>query len=872
MAVQSRRGRTRAPALAASFALLVLGAPAVGDEVPRHFGRDRDVDLQHVRIELRIDAEAGRIEGNTQLLVAAITSDTKEARFDAEELSISRVSVDDRDVAWHHDGSTLTVTFEPELDAGQTRNVRVDYSAEPRAGLHFVRPTPAYPAKTLMFWSQGESEENRYWFPVHDYPNERATSETIITVKRPLEVVGNGDLVAVTDNADGTRTYHHRLTFPHVSYLVSVAAGEWATKREPWDGVELSYHVPKARAADMDRSFRDTPRILSFLSAFIGVKYPYSVYRQTCVTDFMWGGMENITATTLTDDTLHDERAELDWPSDGLVAHEAAHQWFGDYVTCKDWSDVWLNEGFATYFAALAIGDLEGPDRFVAEVDGLRTSAIEADSGAKRRPVVTDAYRGPGELFDGHAYAKGAMVLHALRRELGEGRFHSALRAHVTEHAGKSVDTHDLVELAERVTGRDVSRFFDQWLYKAGQPELKVAWSWKDGVTTLTVRQAQERGGLVGLFDVPLDVQLLGDGWAQDEEVRVKEEQELFHLKCAQRPRALVVDPKGWLLRKLDVDRNATEKLWVLAHAPHLLSRMEAARDLADVAGQPKVTRGLVEALAPDVAWPLRREAAVALGRARGESARKALLATLASDPDSRVRTAAAEALGNFEGEPDVARGLQDALGRDRSYAVMAAAARALGKMKAPGAESTLERALGLRSHREEVFRGALDGLREMKSERTRALAERWSAYGKPVRARNHAIWTLAKLASESTDETFRKDVKERLVKLTEDPLFWTRNTAVEGLGVLEDPSAVDVLKRVAASAPESRIQRTAWQSIRDLQGKAADKAKIATLAKQLEEERDERKKLAEKLKKLEQRVIDLEDDEPEEDEKPKGQ
>jgi aminopeptidase N len=843
-----------------------LLAAGVGDEIPFRWGRDRLVDLEHVRLELTVDLEAQAIAGNAQLTVVGLANGTTDLEIDARELDVARVTCDGRDARFDHDGSTLHVVLAEAVDLGGRRVLRVDYSARPRNGLHFVGPDAAYPEKQLQCWSQGESEENRYWFPVHDYPNERATSETLITVKKPASVVANGALDGVHDNGDGTRTYHHRLDFPHVPYLTSIAVADWATTTGRWSGGEWSTHVPRAQAHLAERTFASTPRILEILGRLTGVAYPYPAYRQTCVTDFMWGGMENISATTLTAETLHDERAHLDFRSEGLLAHEAAHQWFGDYVTCADWSDIWLNEGFATYYETLVMRELEGEDQFVAGLDGLQASAIDADAGPKRRPIVTHRYHDEPDLFDGHAYAKGACVLHALRREIGDDAYARSVTTFLREHAGQSVHTSDLVDVIERTTGRDVSRFFGQWVHGSGQPELRARWSWRDGRVTLVISQVQGGDDAAQVFEAWVDVMLLGDGPEHVEAVRLSGREESFQFPSAARPRAVLVDPEGWLLKKLDMERGSGELTHALAHAPLARARMDAARGLAPEAGVPAATRALVAALRDDASWPVRREAAKALGKARGPEAMAALLSALSADPESRVRVECAAALGGFRDQHAVVAALARALQADPSYATAAAAARALGKLEAPGAAATLERALGMRSHREVVFAGALDGLYDLKAPRLRQTCETWSAYGKPVRARNAALAMLAKLGWESGDVELRKSVRERLTRLLDDPLFWTRNTACEGLATLGDGAALADLERVAASAPEGRLARTARQSVEKLRERMAQSAKVEDLARKLEEEAKARRELEDKLRKLDERLGKVEDDDEEGD------
>lgn len=861
-AIFRRAAAPVAPFPRSAFASLAVLAAVIclplraAEEIPRHYGRDRLVDIEHVRIDLEVDLVGRSVEGATDVSVRAMNDGTTRAELMAEDFSIRRVLVDGHVVAHEYDGRTISVPFEPALIEDDRRIIRVEYSAHPEAGLYFVGD-PRDPS-SLQCWSQGEQEENHAWFPVHDDPAERTSSETLVTVAPGYSVVSNGRLLDIVERPDGRLTFHHRLDFQHVPYLVSIAVGDWITTRDTWEGIELTYHVPRGKAADAARSLGRTPEILAFLSRETGVKYPYPAYRQVAVSDFIYGGMENIAATTLTDDTLHPERAHRDSPSDSLVAHEAAHQWFGDYVTCRDWSDTWLNEGFATYYAALTLGHLEGPDQLVVELDGMRKGAIEADAST-RRPVVTNRYRHSSELFDGHAYSKGGMILHALRRELGDGPYRRSITAWLRDHAGQSADTQDFEQTIERVTGRDVSRFFAQWIHGAGEPDLLVSWTWKDGDCAVTIKQRQATTDLVGIFDVPLDVEILGDGWHEHREIRSTEAEATWHFAAKERPKAVLVDPQGWLLRKLEIDREREETLWTLAHASFLLARMEAARELADEAGQPKVLDALVAATRADAPWPLRRAAVESLAKGGSDAARDALLAVLGSEADSRVRRAAAKALGRFE-EPVVVAALERALAADASWAVQADAATALGAMDLPGLDRPLEAALGRRSHREDVFGAALAALRVRRSPRARVLALEWSKAGRPRRARTAAISQLGEIAAREPDEKRRGEIREHLEKLLRDPHVRVRGASIDALVKSRDRAALPALQGLASSSPSPLTRSHAGRGVADLEKASAADARIEDLQRELDEERRERQKLDDRLRKLEARAPGVEE------------
>ena len=208
------------------------------------------------------------------------------------------------------------------------------------------------PTRPKQIWSQGESEYNHYWFPCYDHPNDFFTSEITATVEKPLSVISNGKLLETKDNKDGTRTFDWKIEQPHASYLTSIIVGEYVPIVSEYQGIPIITNVYPSEVKEGKASTARLTEMVKFFSEKTGVKYPYAKYAQTTARDF-GGGMENISATTQTDNMIHDARTELDSNTDGLQSHELAHQWFGDYVTCRDWSDIWLNESFATYFQAM---------------------------------------------------------------------------------------------------------------------------------------------------------------------------------------------------------------------------------------------------------------------------------------------------------------------------------------------------------------------------------------------------------------------------------------------------------------------------------------------------------------------------------------
>src|SRR3990172_8044176 len=339
--------------------------PLPGDR-PR-YPRDRLFDVRHIRLEVAIDLEARRLWGTCSTTLAAINDGLSRLEFDCVDLAVKSVSLSGgAPLPYEVSDGRLRIDIGSPRAAGEELTVAVEYECtEPRRGLYFVAPDEAYPDKPLQAWTQGQDEDSRHWFPCYDYPNEQATSEVIVTVPEGFTTVGNGELVATrTDKSRRTTTFHWRQSVPHVAYLLSLTVGRFAKIEEAWESLPVEYYVPPGREEDGRRAFAKTPKMLAFFSERTSIRYPYAKYAQVAVADFIFGGMEIVSATTVTDRVLHDERAHLDYSADSLVAHELAHQWFGDLFTCRDWSPAWLNEGFATYFDHLFREHDLGTDEF----------------------------------------------------------------------------------------------------------------------------------------------------------------------------------------------------------------------------------------------------------------------------------------------------------------------------------------------------------------------------------------------------------------------------------------------------------------------------------------------------------------------------
>ncbi len=418
------------------------------------------------------------------------------------------------------------------------------------------------------------------------------------------------------------------------------------------------------------------------------------------MADFIFGGMENTTATTLTDTILYDERAALDFDADALVAHELAHQWFGDLLTCRDWAEGWLNEGFATYSEYLWREAHEGRDEADHELDEWGEQYFAEDAGRYRRIIATNVYDEPIDIFDHHLYEKGGRVLHMLRQVLGDDSFFRALKHYLGKHRGGSVETRDLARAVEDATGRQMDWFFDQWIVKgAGHPELEVGYEWDADkqLACFTVKQTHKVEGSTPLFRMPVSLSLEVDGARRVVEIEVSEQQHTFYVTCDREPSQAIFDPGKAVLARVKTEKPAPMWIAELAGAELAIDRVYAARELGTRGGA-RATEALVEALRGDSSWTVQAAAADALGKLRSDAARDALIAAVDGTKHPRARRAVVRALGQYRGDEKAGAAVAEVVERgDASYFVEAEACLSLGRTRWPVAGDLLEAGGGAR-------------------------------------------------------------------------------------------------------------------------------------------------------------------------------
>ncbi|MBV8725041.1 MAG: HEAT repeat domain-containing protein [Candidatus Eremiobacteraeota bacterium] len=819
------------------------------------YGPDKVVAVEEIDLHCTPHMDAESLDGICTLTLRALDEPVSRLALDAVDLEVLEVSAvansHARPLAHAVRRGKLEVEFTPPIAPNAAERVRVRYRAsKPRHGLFFVKPSAARPQTPAHVWTQSQDQYARYWFPCLDYPHEKQRTTTTIVVPKGTFALGNGELVERRDEDQHT-VFRYRQEIPHSTYLMTLVAGpfvEVASGKAGKNAVPIYYYVLPGREADGERAFGNTSKMLDVFEERTGTPYPYPRYSQIAVSDFIFGGMENTAATTQTDRTLHDETAHLDFSSDPLVAHELAHQWFGNLLTCRDWEHAWLNEGFATFMEAVWREADLGRDEYLYDIFECLTFFLKEESERYRRPIVCNMFRDPIEIFDRHLYQKGAAVLHMLRGELGEARFWRALQRYVRTNAGKNVETIDLIRAIEEATGRNLRGFFAQWVYREGHPrlEVRVVWDPRRRVATVTVDQKQAIDAEHPAYEFDVEIELCGNGQQRRVSAHIEREHETVAVALDFEPALVRFDPGAFVLADVTYEFGAELSAAALSGDENVVGRIRAARELAKDGG--RIARdALAEAFVRDEFWGVLAEAAAAAGATRAPWARELLISAL-EHRHPKVARAVATSLGNFR-DAGVATALIGVASEARSYFVRAAALVSLGKTRDPRAFEILAAAAKARTWNGTVEGGAVLGLGELGDPRALPVVVEACRSGHDAGLRRAAIGALARLAELCEDERTR--AVEELTMLLDDPNVLIAVEAIAAAEKLGDQRFLPALDRIGTQAPDGRARRDAVEAAIRIRKNAKIPAQVLGLRDDLNELREEQRKLQEKIEAL---------------------
>jgi aminopeptidase N len=870
-----------------------------------HYAPSLLFTISNMRLSVEPDFNSKTISCNQHLEIIAI-QDIDKIVLDISELQIKSVlfvtcantasnnnTPTNKDLDFHNYDDKLYIKLGKLITEGTVFYINITYSSKPRKGFYFIEPNEHYPNKNLQAWTQGETVESKSWFPCIDHPMVKFESEISVAVPMDFIAISNGSLQGVkvqkqiqreVNGKNNVKIKKRVFTWiesnPHSAYLTSIVIGRFAEIRSTYNQeIKLLYYVPEDKKNDVVRSFEHTADMIKFFEQYFETKYPYTKYSQVTVEDFMYGGMENASCTTLTIDTLHDKKAHLDFTSDHLVSHELAHQWFGDLVTCRDWQHIWLNEGFATYCEALYWEASMGTDEFQYYVMQTADDYFDEANIRYKRPIVTKIYKHPDDLFDRHTYEKSGCIIHMLRGYIGEKYFKRSLKTYLQRYANSVAETDDLRKVLELESGRSLEQFFDQWIFKAGHPELKVEFYINSNNVKLKIEQSQEGD----VFEFPLDIKLVfsssfhapynpdssvsedKNGIGEKENGIVNEEL-VYTFDISEKENVFqipIINKKGMEIEWISIDPNFKVLKTIYLKAPKemlikqlqngrtVIERIESVRALKNESSD-DVIESLQRAVMEDRFWGVSAEAAKMLGLIKSDFAYVALKKCLSTSDAKhpKVRRAIIRAMGEFKKEDSLNLLRSMLIDRDKSYFVEAEIATAIGKIKSIQSIPILRKAIEMTSFQDVIAQGAIKGLKEFRENKEiAALLIEKSRYGYSNRIREAATFALGRFVRENYE------VFDHLKMLLTDKWLRVRINACRAFADAEDPKAIPELTWVIEHDIDHKVTRIAEECLNLIKESMKTSKEVTTIREDIDKLKSKNLEMMQKVSRLERQL-----------------
>ncbi|MFA6261255.1 MAG: M1 family metallopeptidase [Bacteroidia bacterium] len=553
--------------------------------------REHPLDITRMKVEVHFEPVKGLVKGKVTHHFTVLQERVDSFFFDAPGITIHAANLGNEKLPFSQTKQGLWLKPVKPLTWDQTGQITFVYEATPRRGLYFIgwKDTVGIDSSNpfsvrKQIWTQGQGIDNRNWIPMYDDMNDKFITETVITFDNAFQVLSNGTLLKKTPGPDNTTVWHYSMTKPHAGYLLMLAIGKYAVNTSKTkNGVTLNnWYYPefKDRA---EPTYRYTAEMMNFLEKETGIPYPWESYSQVMVQDFIYGAMENTTATIFGDFFNVDERAFPDRNYVGVNCHEMTHQWFGDYITARDGRDSWLQESFATYWPKQFSKVNEGYDEWSWQRRAHQNAAVEA--GKKDNFPVRHSQGGTAR-----AYPKGAAVISMLEYVLGEEQWKRALNHYLKTHAYGNVETNDLKQAIQDKLGRDLSWFFDEWILRGGEPHYRVHYedlTYANGArgTEIAIEQIHKTDETVRWFDMPIEIEVVyADGSSDKVKTRINEQFEVVKIQNASKKKIdyVLFDPNSNILKQVTFNKNIAELLAQAEKSKYMLDRYDAMKALKE--------------------------------------------------------------------------------------------------------------------------------------------------------------------------------------------------------------------------------------------------------------------------------------------------
>jgi aminopeptidase N len=552
---------------------------------PNATPREHTVDITNMKLEVEFNPEAGLVIGKVTHTFKSLRPQIDSLFFDGPGITIKSAKLDGQAISYVINSNGVTVAFNKKPKWDEIHNIIFEYEAYPKKGIYFIGWN-VYDSldkrnKTRrQIWTQGEGIDNRYWIPMYDNMDDKYTTETVVTFNKSYKVLSNGALKSEKTLPNGNIVWDYAMSKPHSGYLVMLAIDDYAVKTtKTASNVPVQFWYYPEYPEKLEPTSRYSEKIIEFLEKETGVKYPWEQYSQVMVQDFMYGAMENTTATIFGDFFNVDSNGYLDRNYVGVNAHECTHQWFGDLITARSNADIWLQESFATYYPKQFFRQMDGEDKYswLVKQDMITVlKAAETDNNPVRSSLSNSA----------RIYQKGSLVIDMLRYVLGDEPFHRVIKYYLEKHSYGNVETNDLYQAVQDVLGQSPDWFFEQWLYHGGEPNYKVSYQSENKKVKVKVEQMQELTPLIGLFKMPINIMVyFKNGDSVQKQYWVQKQSEDFYIDNLQNAEIdyVLFDPANKILKKVTFDKPVPELLSQARKAPNMIDRYDAYTALRNI-------------------------------------------------------------------------------------------------------------------------------------------------------------------------------------------------------------------------------------------------------------------------------------------------
>ena len=622
---------------------------------------DKINDLVHTRLDIRFDFQKCLVYGKEWVTIKPHLYPTDSLTLDAKGMDITEVSLMKGAkkvlLKFTYDSLKVRISLNKVYNASEKYTVFINYTAKPNErkgikknerGVYFINPQGSEKNKPTQIWTEGEPESSSGWFPTIDRPDEKTTSEISITVPLKYRTLSNGRLASQKRNADKTRTDTWKMEKPNAPYLFMMAVGDFQVYHDHWRGKPVDYYLDPKYAPYAKKIFGQTPEAMEFFSKTLGVDFPWNKEAEIAVSDYVSGAMENTTATVFGDPYQGSVRELVDQYFNPGIEHELFHQWFGDYVTAKNWPNLTLNESFADFGEIIWLEHKYGKDAADEHLqNGLQGYLNDKNNYLK--PLVNYNIKEPADMFNGVTYQKGGRILNMLRNYLGSDAFYKGLNIYLTTNAFNNAESTQLRLALEQASGRDLNWFFNQWYYGAGHPVLDISYKWNEASKTQTVYISQKQEGQI--FKVPIAVDIYTGGTAIRHKVWLDASIDTLNFHSDTKPDLVNVDADKVLVCQKTDNKSLKEFTYQYFFAPLYLDRFEAL-DIAGKNLKDSLAQKIVLAAINDKFPGLRKKAAMLIESADSALKAKAepgLAALAAKEQNNQTKTAVLQVLAKYK-------------------------------------------------------------------------------------------------------------------------------------------------------------------------------------------------------------------------------